>query len=180
MSQRSIRIGFFGKIPSRGDFVRFGLSQSVTTAWDGWVQAVLPKAEARFGDNWSEIWRAVRPWRFTFGPGVCGPVSLSGLWLPSIDKVGRTFPLLIAAEVAAMVDTFLDVGEHIGAEAITEALPPDALIHRIGLAPRLPPAEPRIDSADALWWRKAGPERVELHRGDGLPDDATFVRMLTP
>jgi type VI secretion system protein ImpM len=180
MSERPIRIGFFGKLPSRGDFVRFGLSQSATTAWDQWLQAVLPKAEAWFGDNWSEIWRAVRPWRFTFGPGVCGPVSLSGLWLPSIDKVGRTFPLLIAAEVAPMVDTFFDEGERIGAEAIAEALPPEALIQRIGLAPRRRPAEPRVDGAAAHWWRQAGPERVELHQGDGLPDDATFVRMLTP
>jgi type VI secretion system protein ImpM len=180
MSERSVRIGFFGKLPSRGDFVRFGLSQSVTVAWDEWLQAVLPKAEVQFGDRWDKIWHSVRPWRFAFGPGVCGPISLSGLWLPSIDKVGRTFPLLIAAEMAATDDTFLDVGECMGAEAIAQALPPEALIRRIVLAQRLLPAEPRLDGTAACWWRQAGPERVELHQGDKLPDSATFVWMLTP
>ena len=27
---------------------------------------------------------------------MCGPAPLLGLWMPSIDKVGRHFPLMIA------------------------------------------------------------------------------------
>jgi type VI secretion system protein ImpM len=38
-------------------------------------------------------------WRFVLGPGVCGDPAWTGILVPSVDKVGRYFPLTFALEV---------------------------------------------------------------------------------
>ena len=38
-------------------------------------------------------------WRFVLGPGLCGPVPTLGVLMPSVDRVGRYFPLVIAAQL---------------------------------------------------------------------------------
>jgi len=36
-------------------------------------------------------------WRFVLAPGVCGPNAAAGVVMPSIDRVGRYFPLAVVA-----------------------------------------------------------------------------------
>jgi type VI secretion system protein ImpM len=36
-------------------------------------------------------------WRFAISPGILGPEGLGGVMMPSVDRVGRYFPLMIAA-----------------------------------------------------------------------------------
>ena len=43
-------------------------------------------------------------WRFVFAAGACGPVPVIGLMAPSVDRVGRHFPLTIIAELPPDVD----------------------------------------------------------------------------
>jgi type VI secretion system protein ImpM len=167
-----MRIGFFGKLPSRGDFVRFGLSRAFTTAWDAWLQDVM------FGSH--EVFDAVLGdapiWRFDFGAGVCGPRRACGLLLPSADSVGRMFPLMIAAEAAMATDPFLDAAEQIGVEAIRHTLPPELVAQSLNGAPRPSSA---CDAGHATrWWRRETSDAHELI-GDALPDAAIFLRMLS-
>jgi type VI secretion system protein ImpM len=154
------------------------LSRPVTAAWDQWLQSVMPGAQAHLSEHWTEMWRAAPAWRFAFEPGVCGPPPLSGVWLPSADRVGRTFPLMIAAEAATMTDSFLDAAERIGADAICGTMTPEMLARRLDLAPRPLPAGPGRNGAAARWWR-TGAEGGEMLQGDALPDTGLFVRMLT-
>ncbi len=94
VTDQPIRVGFFGKLPSRGDFVRSGLSRATVEAWDQWLQTVVPLAADTLADRWWDM----RSWRFAFGANICGPWPMTGLFLPSADRVGRLFPLLIAVE----------------------------------------------------------------------------------
>jgi type VI secretion system protein ImpM len=169
----TMRIGFFGKLPSRGDFVRAGLSRAIVTAWDGWLQDVMPMShealDAALG--------SAPAWRFDFGAGVCGPHAACGLFLPSADRVGRSFPLLIAAESAMATDAFLDAAEHIGLEAIRDAMPPEMLALHLSNAPRPLPAS--AAGGATRWWRRVGVAEVYELIGDALPDAATFLRMLS-
>lgn len=168
----AVRIGFFGKLPSRGDFVRIGLSRALATAWDGWLQEVIPAS----GDAFDAALRSAPVWRFAFGAGICGPRAACGLFLPSADRVGRIFPLLIAAESAMATDAFLDAAERIGLAAIREAMPPEMLALHLSNAPRPLPAS---DAAGVTrWWRSAATAGVCEFLGDALPDAATFLRML--
>jgi type VI secretion system protein ImpM len=168
-----VRIGFFGKLPSRGDFVRVNLSRALATAWDSWLQEVIPAShearDAALGN--------ASVWRFGFGAGVCGPRAACGLFLPSADRVGRVFPLMIAAESAMATDAFLDAAERIGLEAIREAMPPEMLALRLSNAPRPLPAS-RASRA-TRWWRRMSGEVVCELIGDALPDAATFLHMLS-
>ena len=117
----AVAVGFFGKIPSRGDFVRAGLSRDFTLAWDDWLQAVLPACRCLIGENWDTVWRGTRPWRFALPSGQCGPRPILGLFMPSVDRAGRCFPLTIAAEGAVDGICFLDGAEPIGLDAVAGA-----------------------------------------------------------
>lgn len=166
-------MGFFGKLPSRGDFVRVGLSRLATSAWDCWLSSVLPRA-ASSSPSWTDPLRTLR-WRFAFGPGVCGPSAMTGLWFPSSDRVGRMFPLLIAAEAAGRSEDFLDTAEIIGTAAICDAMTPETLVRHLAAAPQPGPAMNDVGAA-ARWWRK-GADAAEFE-GEALPDADAFLRML--
>ena len=150
-----VRVGFFGKIPSRGDFVQAGLSRQFTRAWDDWVQAVLPDCRSLLGQEWDAAWRTAASWRFALPGGQCGARPVLGLFLPSLDGAGRVFPLTIAAEGAGDDATFLDAAEAIGCEAAAGGLAPDALLAR--LAGLIPPAPATMPTQTARWWRGRHP-----------------------
>src|SRR4051794_39585251 len=107
-------VGFFGKIPSRGDFVHAGLSSGFVRAWDGWLQRVMAEARRTLGETWPDLWHVAPVWRFALPPGQCGGQPVLGLWMPSVDRVGRAFPLTLAAEPGGRGDAFLDAAERIG------------------------------------------------------------------
>ncbi|WP_395678949.1 type VI secretion system-associated protein TagF [Inquilinus sp.] len=170
-------VGFFGKIPSRGDFLCVGLSLGFIQAWDGWLQGVLADVQRTLGEGWAEVWRVAPVWRFALPSGQCGHHPVLGLWMPSIDRVGRPFPLTIAAEGADQGDAFLDAVERIGREAISYDLGPEAVMDRLREAPQ--PSAASDPRQGARWWSDGGPlaEAAELVL-DTLPDSVGFARML--
>src|SRR5229473_1881218 len=90
-------IGFCGKLPARGDFVTSGLPRRFTEAWHDWLQPVLAASRRALGEDWLAAWLEAPIWRFALSPGICGPDAVLGLWMPSVDRVGRYFPLTFAA-----------------------------------------------------------------------------------
>lgn len=164
----TVAVGFFGKLPARGDFVRAGLSRRFTDRWDGWLQRVLPACRQLIGTDWDEIWRTAPAWRFA----LAGETPVLGLFLPSVDRAGRHFPLTIAAEGADDGIAFLDAAEEAGRDAIGQELAPDLLLARLkDIAPAA--AMPTADAA-TRWWTATG----DPLRFDGLPDAAELARML--
>jgi len=89
--------GFFGKVPSHGDFVARRLPAAFTEPWDAWLQAGMADSRAQLGDAWLPTYLNSPIWRFALGAGVCGPQAWSGVMMPSVDRVGRYFPFTIAA-----------------------------------------------------------------------------------
>jgi len=189
---RDAAIGFHGKIPARGDFVHVGLPRAFTDPWDGWMQRMVAASRAVLGEAWLPAWLEVAVWRFALSSGVCGPGAAIGLWMPSVDRVGRYFPLTLAA-VALDADPcgllregggFLAAAEHAGREALENDLPPDALAARLAAAMRVPPTDAGADPSlcpahGGLWWTEGAPlvpARAFANRG--LPDENTFVGML--
>lgn len=163
--------GFFGKLPARGDFVTAGLPRDFVSRWDSWICSVLPTALDCAGDDWL----LAKVWRFSLAPGLCGNDPAIGVLLPSIDKVGRRFPLTLAW-LGDEVDTFLlDVAEQVGHTVIDDALAPDVLVGR--LANLSAGADRRTTQpASGSLWRHAGLHSLLL---PGLPDAATFATMTT-
>ena len=101
--------GFFGKLSILGDFVSRRLSRQFIDPWDEWLQKGLHASRDQLGSAWLEVYLTSPIWRFGLSPGLCGPQGWAGLLMPSVDKVGRYFPLTLAApvnEVNQLFDLF--------------------------------------------------------------------------
>ncbi|MGY2419375.1 type VI secretion system-associated protein TagF [Pseudomonas tolaasii] len=90
-------VGFYGKLASRGDFVSRALPQSFIGPWDSWLAAGLLASQNSLGGDWLKVYLVSPFWRFVLAPGVCGPDAAAGVVMPSIDRVGRYFPLAVVA-----------------------------------------------------------------------------------
>lgn len=95
------RTGYYGKLPSNGDFVSRTLTRSFIDPWDTWLQAAVSDSRARLGADWLDLYLTTPIWRFVLAPDVCGVHAYMGLLMPSVDRVGRYFPLTIAAILPA-------------------------------------------------------------------------------
>lgn len=93
--------GYYGKIPAQGDFLRRGLSPGFVEPWDRWLQGVLIAGRESLGAGWQDAYFSAPIWRFALPAGVCGPAAMAGVVMPSVDRVGRQFPLTLAAEIEA-------------------------------------------------------------------------------
>lgn len=92
--------GFFGKIPGHGDFVDRGLAAGFKDKMDEWLQHGLASSKALMGEEWLNVYLTSPVWRFVTCAGACGSQAWAGVLVPSVDRVGRYFPLVIAAEIA--------------------------------------------------------------------------------
>jgi type VI secretion system protein ImpM len=89
--------GVFGKLPARADFVTRGLTMSFTEPWHAWLVRGLLFAAEDLAARFEPAYMAAPVWRFIIPSGACGPVPAAGVMLPSVDAVGRRFPLTLAA-----------------------------------------------------------------------------------
>jgi type VI secretion system protein ImpM len=97
-------VGFYGKLPSHGDFLRRRLSDDFVRVWDGWLQECVVASRAALGDRWLEVYLTSPAWRFGCSPGASGGRAVVGVMAPSVDRVGRYFPLTVAAELPPTLD----------------------------------------------------------------------------
>ncbi len=177
--------GFFGKIPARGDFVQRGLSQAFVAGWDEWMSRVLADSKDALGRAWLAAWMEAPVWNFLLAPGICGPDAVLGVFMPSIDSVGRHFPLTLARQCGAtsampeQASAWLAEMEAAGIAALEESLNPDQLSDR--LHDELPALDPLPDLPQAAcrWWTIGAP-RVPANAfvSDQLPNPSRFARML--
>lgn len=89
-------VGFYGKLACRGDFVSRSLPPDFIKAWDQWLAAGLQASQQALAERWLEAYLVSPLWRFALAPGVCGAQAVTGVLMPSIDRVGRYFPLTVA------------------------------------------------------------------------------------
>ncbi|MGV8986885.1 MAG: type VI secretion system-associated protein TagF [Cypionkella sp.] len=87
--------GAFGKMPALGDFFRIGAASEVVTPWDAWLQQALQAARATLGARFEACYMSAPIWRFALAPAVAGGQGVLGVLMPSVDRVGRQFPLTL-------------------------------------------------------------------------------------
>lgn len=92
--------GWYGKVPYLGDFASRRLPQTFIATWDRWLQQSMSASRAQLGTRWLDAYLHSPIWRFVLLPGVIGDEFWAGLIMPSVDKVGRHFPLTIAVSIA--------------------------------------------------------------------------------
>lgn len=122
--------GWYGKIASLGDFAGRRLPPEFVNTVDQWLQRVIPESRQRLGEGWMEAYLTGPVWRFVFFPAVIGSSHWAGVMMPSVDKVGRYFPLLIAGQFEQLpgsLDPWLDRLEDIALATLDTAATPEGL-----------------------------------------------------
>jgi len=92
--------GWYGKMPNLGDFASRRLPSRFIVLWDDWLQRSLTESRALMGESWLATYLTSPLWRFLLMPGVCGDRCWAGVLMPSVDRVGRHFPLSLALELS--------------------------------------------------------------------------------
>ena len=87
--------GLFGKVPQQAEFVSHFLPDEFTEYWHSWLQASLSVSREQLGDQWLDYYLTSPIWCFAIMPGIMGPHGAAGIMLPSVDEVGRYFPLTL-------------------------------------------------------------------------------------
>ena len=98
--------GFYGKIPSKGDFVQRRLDRAFTNSWDDWLQGCMDSSRARLDSDWLAKYLVSPLWRFALPPGIFSENAIVGVIMPSVDSVGRHFPLTMGLELPPELDLF--------------------------------------------------------------------------
>lgn len=101
--------GLFGKYPQKPDFVAHGLSAPIRAPLESWIVAGYHQSRTALGDDWKDRFLSAPILRFWIGARVMGAGCI-GAMMPSVDQVGRYFPLILyygwsdGAEIAPPVD----------------------------------------------------------------------------
>ena len=189
---RGATLGFCGKLPARGDFVTSALPRRFVEPWHDWMQGALAASRETLAEDWLPAWNEAPIWRFALSPGICGPDAALGLWMPSVDRIGRHFPLTFAAlasdcDVSALMregGDFLDVAETTGLDALARDIEPDEVAARLSAANwgALQETEDLLDlfaGGKAIWWTDGAPRvAAGAFVTAALPDAAEFTGML--
>jgi type VI secretion system protein ImpM len=89
--------GYYGKIPATGDFIKYNLTRAFVEPWDDWLQASISYMRKEMGNEWLDAYLTSPIYRFVLTPGICGENGWQGVIMPSVDRVGRYFPMTICA-----------------------------------------------------------------------------------
>lgn len=106
----------FGKLPAHGDFITRGFAPDTRDSLDDWLAASLADARGALGERFDAAFDAAPPWRFAHAEG---DGWIAGAIAPSVDGVGRRYPILAQRSVAG-------IGEAADAAAHCEAAIYDA------------------------------------------------------
>lgn len=91
-------VGFFGKLPCRGDFLQRRVAREFIEVWDPWLQQCIDQSARALRERWLAAYLTAPVWRFVLAEGICGSSAYAGVMVSGVDRVGRYFPLTIVAE----------------------------------------------------------------------------------
>ncbi|MCH4092650.1 type VI secretion system-associated protein TagF [Acetobacter sp.] len=171
------QFGFYGKLPVRGDFVRRGLSENLVSGWHDWICRNFAYARTAVASDWQKGWLVAPIWRFSLPPGCLSEQTVSGLVMPSVDKVGRYFPFLVCVEDDGVIpqdDAVWDQVELFCREALSYDQEPETLLSHIQALE----CSVRAGEAAGLWSTE-GNESIPgqtLVCAD-LPEEEAFVKL---
>ncbi|MET0335394.1 MAG: type VI secretion system-associated protein TagF [Rhizobacter sp.] len=97
--------GWYGKLAMLGDFASRRLPQGFIDICDHWLARGIESSQAQLGQRWLDVYLTGPIWRFAWAPGVVDASWWLGVMMPSVDKVGRYFPIVIAREFPALPAT---------------------------------------------------------------------------
>jgi type VI secretion system protein ImpM len=202
-------VGLYGKLPCRGDFLRRRLSLGFVEPWDSWLQECLAQSRRQLQEHWLDAYLVSPVWRFALAGGSCGEGACAGVLMPSVDLVGRYFPLTLVARwegalsplmLACSQERWFDLAQALALEALEAPQLDfddfDRRVAALGTDWQVPVAAGRsVQSAlslvafqalerrlhpVSLWWTEVSEELDPVVICvSGLPDPDSFAGMLS-
>ena len=173
MSRQLVNVGFYGKLPCRGDFLQRRAPQDFVDVWDAWLQEGLHESRQRLQEAWLNAYLTGPVWRFVLSAGICGGGVYAGVLVPSVDRVGRYFPLTVIAQltaeecpltVACEMSGWFEAAEALAIDAVAaEALDFDAFDEQVALLREGLDADAVVESS----------QLTQLFRDGRFPGEAT-------
>lgn len=190
--------GWYGKLPHLGDFASRRLPDSFVRRWDRWLQRGLASARSQLGERWLDAYLVAPILRFWVGPGVLGERGWAGLMMPSVDRVGRHFPLTIAQPAVPLAAAMAGQGwfralDAVARQALDVDFSVDDLEQALGAVPAVDPlavdeaaeqlAERALRRCNApvpcsLWWCGDAADAAEFRCFTALPPAAAFASLM--
>ncbi|NSX53726.1 type VI secretion system-associated protein TagF [Parasulfitobacter algicola] len=185
--------GYFGKIPTHGDFVSNYMDRSFITRLDDWLQACIRESQSQLEDGWLDAYLVSPVWRIAFPAKVWGPLPVLAVMMPSVDRVGRYFPLVltttlpqpkITAKRLRSADYWFNQAERLVLSTLEQdfSLPAfDAAAQQLSPPSTYKiiddqPYEPGEDPLSVSWWTKDTIRRPIIT--PGLPKPEEFKKFL--
>ncbi|MFP7674527.1 type VI secretion system-associated protein TagF [Marivita sp. S0852] len=181
--------GYFGKIPTQGDFVMHNLPRAVVDGLDDWTRHAVRESQKALGRGWLDAFLVAPVWRAVVARDVLGPDPIALVMMPSVDRVGRYFPLILTvplpdhrgplSALPRQLNTWFDQAERLALSTLTPDFRRDTLdqgIKTLTLARWFEPNLRRTphDAARTLWWVGTAYDDEALRAFDTLPDPARF------
>lgn len=92
-----IDLGFYGKLPTYGDFIQKRLPTDFINPWHEWLQSGMVAVREKDPDGWMTFYLNCPAWSFVLSAGICGEQAVAGVTIPSVDRVGRYFNFTMAS-----------------------------------------------------------------------------------
>lgn len=92
-----IPLGFYGKLPTYGDFIQKRLPTDFVNPWHEWLQSGMMACREKNPEGWMPFYLNCPAWSFVLSAGVCGEQAIAGVTIPSVDRVGRYFNFTMAS-----------------------------------------------------------------------------------
>ena len=190
------RTGWYGKLPTLGDFASRRLSPELIEAWDAWLAHGIARWREHDPDNWLAAYLAGPTWRFLLTPGLLPGIGkpIVGVLMPSVDRVGRYFPLTMLRELepggtlgTGAQLSWLHQLDDLAVDAMQEDWEIEQLetelekLDAVDLAsePDDITELPSLYTGQSCWWRTGDVGQRLCFCTDGLPQDAAFVALLS-
>jgi len=153
------RCGWTGKLPASGDFISRRVPAEFRVPWERWLEDVIIASRAMLGTAWQERFLRAPAWRFVLAPGTLSVSGWAGVMVPSVDCVGRFYPLTLVSglghspidaerALAALHDWF-DAAEQLALSALTPATDPQAFDEAVAALAPLPAPPATVGAAPA-------------------------------
>lgn len=179
--------GWYGKLPSTGDFASRRLPHELIEPWDHWLAEEIGAQRLQGPDTWLQAYLDSPTWRFVLGAGVLGehqPQPLAGVLMPSVDRVGRYFPLSIMSPLSRLPATlaqaealmaWLHTLDDLAADALQDDWPIDQLEEALNQLPAPTWDTPKLPATNALARLAQGISRLEALPLPGTRADMASV-----
>ena len=160
-------VGMFGKLPAHGDFVQRNVPGPFMEVWDEWLMRCLHTSREALGEHWLEVYLTSPIWRFALSPGAVDASAWAGIVMPSVDSVGRYYPLTVLQRLTPQVNVvelvsaqtaWFDKFEALALRGLEEGLDADRLYAEFQGVAAPVDARYRRDEASLCW--RAAPEEV--------------------